>query len=151
MSYLSQIPGRKNQSAQIIGAGLVGQYLNASNTSGTSVPSSGTAVNITTLSLTGGFWQVNGSASWTSANSGGPVYYCLSTSSATVTADLGRVGFFYDQATTYTTSYALPIQYVNVPSGSTTTVYLSAIFDTGGLYPSGGILGVGYITALRIV
>lgn len=134
--------------AQAPSAGFIGQQIRSYNGSGTQVTASNTPVNITSISLTAGIWDVSGSAVF-NPGTGSPsnVYLGISTTSATLSANTGDDTAQGIGPTTGVNSAWLSIPSFRVTLTSTTTVYLvaNALFAVGT-----GPTGIGRISATRV-
>jgi hypothetical protein len=133
------------------GAGQVGEYVTASvaYTSPVTCPSAGTAINVTSVSLTAGDWDVSG-AVWFGGSSANvtSVSGWVNTASAAPPAQ-GLPGYFVQQF--QTSAYMImPAQFtvgtVRLSLAATTTVYLGAIAASS----SGSVAAAGTIRARRV-
>lgn len=135
-----------SQTAGIVGtttnnsanAGSIGEYVSSTVAPTTSGYTSGTAANVTSISLTAGDWDVSGLAAF--SNSGvlttnTIVQVSISTTSATQGADgANKTGISLPSPGDPPTVPAVPTPIVRLLLASTTTVYLVArtIFTSGG-------------------
>lgn len=124
-------------------AGVVGEVLSATTTS-TSM-SNGVAVNLTSLTLTAGDWDVRASFRIVGTNLG-QILGGLNTTSATTPSFPNRYNFSFSSFITSTFSDCTPSIRINV--NSSTTVYLAMAVGNSSSTATG--TGDGYITARRI-
>lgn len=131
-----------NDNAQ---AGSIGEYIQSTVASGSAIGmSSGTPLNVTSISLTAGDWDVWGIVGFTPAGSTAisSVIAGISTTSATLPANPQNGSYLYLPLTfpTGTTPIA-PVGQVRLSLSSTTTVYLVAqsAFSTSTNAAYGGI------------
>jgi hypothetical protein len=129
-------------------AGTVGEYVSSTViATGTGLTSS-TATNATSISLTAGDWEVNGSLAFNFGASTVPsyVYGAISTTSATLPGSASPLSMFFQGSisTGSETNFVVPTLRINVTT--TTTVYLvgqaSFSVSTAGLG--------GYLRARRV-
>ena len=107
-------------------AGSIGEFVTA-QASGVSLVTSNTPVNVTSISLTAGDWDVQGNIAFTvTAGTLTNLFSAVSTTSATLptflSGDLAQVG--YTQPSLAADTLAAPVQRISI--ASTTTVYLVA-------------------------
>lgn len=124
-------------------AGVVGEVLSATTTS-TSM-SNGVAVNLTSLTLTAGDWDVSASFRIVGTNLG-QILGGLNTTSATTPSFPNHYNFNFSSFITSTFSDCTPSVRINV--NSSTTVYLAMAVGNSSSTATG--TGDGYITARRI-
>jgi hypothetical protein len=107
--------------------GFVGEYLSSAVTFASAVALTSTVYkNVTTLPLTCGLWRVTGKlgAKGGTATNLFPFICGLSTTSATTSLDGGQISMNWPyNITTTPVIYAMPVIYLNVPTGGQ-TVYL---------------------------
>lgn len=129
--------------------GSVGEYL-SSAVAGPGVPNAnGTAVNMTSLSLTAGDWDVQGNVVFNpSANNAQVMVVGLNTVSATLSYTNGtmfQIGLT-GGTTLLVTNTAMPTGRLRVSVAATTTVYIVAAAN----YASGSCTVYGYMDARRV-
>lgn len=124
-------------------AGVVGEVLSATTTS-TSM-SNGVAVNLTSLTLTPGDWDVRGSFRIVGTNLG-QILGGITTTSATTPSFPDQYNFNWSSFITATFTNCTPSVRINV--NSSTTVYLAMAVGNSSSTATG--TGDGYITARRI-
>jgi hypothetical protein len=129
-------------------AGYVGEYIEATNSSGTSVTTN-VATNLATLSLTAGDWDVDGIVCLVAAgpSSISQALGWSSVSSATQPAvyKLASSPIPFNQPNGATVPISLPIPTLRYSLGATTTIYLTAL----GVFTA-GCTGTGFIRARRV-
>ena len=121
------------------GSGTVGEFVSSviASTSAVSVPMSDSNINITSISLTAGDWDVWGNCNWITSVAGSTVFGWISSSSATV-PDASLITTFQ---TTAILSNASPVPSLRFSLSGTTTIYLSGTigFISGTASIAGGI------------
>ncbi|KGC13706.1 gp19 domain protein [Burkholderia gladioli] len=119
-------------------AGSVGEFVN-SNFSSVSMTTSGTAQNLTSISLTAGDWDVTGAATYTSGSGATQTIWLAGVN--TTSATLPSLGSYFQSGGSITATGAAsaipPVTRINV--SSTTTVYLvgESVFSGGSVTASG--------------
>jgi len=132
-------------------AGSVGEYVSASVTSvyPVNLPSAGTFVQITSISLTAGDWDVCGAIGFSPQSGTVTLVNYLSGDTSTTSADVGNFGSFTQAQAPYpnTATIFLAIPTYRYNFTSTTTVYLNARASFTGTATYGGY---GVIRARRV-
>lgn len=129
-------------------AGSIGEYPTPTNLTGVALAAGGTYVNIASISLTAGDWDVTGSAFITPTNS-----TTVLQMSATITTTSGG-SFVGGQGASFNVPYtsngngeAMTLPTTRISITSTTTVYLTGSCSSSG---GTGVTANGYIRARRI-
>lgn len=129
-------------------AGAIGEYISSLVGSGVSIPTTGTVINITSISLTSGDWDVFGAVTFVSSSTAVVTYGrgCVSTTSASINFPY-CAGYSNGTGSALIGSADLPVAVppIRVNVSTTTTVYLCA---TQG-FASGTTSAYGYIAARR--
>ncbi|WP_175813363.1 beta strand repeat-containing protein [Burkholderia contaminans] len=126
-------------------AGSMGEFVN-SNFSSVNMTTSGTAQNLTSISLTAGDWDVTGAATYTSGSGATSTIWIAGVN--TTSATLPSLGNYFQSGGSITATGAAtaipPVTRINV--SSTTTVYLvgEAIFS------GGSVSAAGFLRARRV-
>ncbi|AOJ69325.1 hypothetical protein WS83_20455 [Burkholderia sp. MSMB2042] len=126
-------------------AGSVGEFVN-STFSSVNMTTSGTAQNLTSISLTAGDWDVTGAATYTSGSGATSTIWIAGVN--TTSATLPSLGNYFQSGGSITATGAAtaipPVTRINV--SSTTTVYLvgEAVFS------GGSVSAAGFLRARRV-
>ena len=125
------------------GSGKVGEFIssNIPFASAVSIPSGVAPVNVTSISLTAGDWDIFGNVTFAANTTGsGTLYAWCGTTSATI-PDNSMVAT-EAQASSANADYGIATPFLRVSIGTTTTVYLSAqwaFFGSATVSASGSI------------
>lgn len=105
-------------------SGNIGEYISSSVAS-VSIPASGTASNITSLTLSAGDWEVQGTIHFSDVTGGFSWYALLTTTSGggVGTTTLDRITTLNTAATNYGQRMSTPVSRFNV--SASTTIYLT--------------------------
>ncbi|WP_186211312.1 beta strand repeat-containing protein [Burkholderia gladioli] len=126
-------------------AGSVGEFVN-SNFSSVNMTTSGTAQNLTSISLTAGDWDVTGAATYTSGSGATQTIWIAGVN--TTSATLPSLGSYFQNGGSITATGAAsaisPVTRINV--SSTTTVYLVG----ESVFSGGSVTAAGFLRARRV-
>ena len=132
-------------------AGSVGEYVSATVASGSPVnlPSAGTFVNVTSISLTAGDWDVSGLMAFSIQSGTVTLVNYLTADTSTTSADGGTLGSLVQTQAPYpnTATILIAVPTYRYNFSSTTTVYLNARASFTGTATYGGY---GAIRARRV-
>lgn len=146
-TFETQLIGKGTATNDAAAAGYIGEFVSANGT-GTSGNTQGTAINLASISLTAGDWDVQGSADLSNASISSPTRYRVGISLTTATLELGSGGYSNFPASLLASVATLPTGIRRISVASTTTVYLVA--ECSGTSGSFSTTTTSIITARRV-